>query len=377
MPHIQKMKSGKWKATIYTGKNPSTGKYQRKSKTFSTETEAKYWSATMEIDKHDGVNLNPGQYTVAEYLRQWLADYVEVNLSPTTYDDYRQTITGHVIPELGQIGLTELKPIHIQHYQSEKLKSGRKDGEGGLSNTTVQKHHRIISRALKQAVKLELIKSNPCNAISAPTRNKPEIETLSMQEIREMLAIIDEKNEWLYCFVTIVAFTGIRRGEALGLKWKDIDGNRLKIRRAAAAKTGEGTILKQMPKNKSSMRNIEIGETVIFALKKIKNIQNEAKIYLQDKYVDQGLVFCKDNGEMLSIDTPGRILKRILEGTDINCNLHKLRHSHATILVENGIDISVVQNRLGHSTSTTTRDIYVESTGKMQKQAVNVFEKTL
>ena len=379
MTHIQKTKSRTWKATIYVGKDPATGKYQRKSRTFDSKKEAEYWAAKSEVDKQDGVNLNPEQYTVAEYLRQWLSDYAEINLSPTTYDDYRTTVTGHIIPELGQIKLSELKPTHIQHYQSEKLKNGRKRGEGGLSNTTVQKHHRILSKALKQAVMLQLIKSNPCTAVPAPTRNNPEIETLNINEIRKMLEMIKDKNEWLYSFVATIAHTGLRRGEAMGLKWKDVDfdNHKLKIRRAAATKKGSGTIIKQMPKNHHSRRNIEIGETVIFALKKIKNKQKEIKMYLQDKYMDQDLVFCKENGEMYSIDTPARRLKRALSDTDIDCNLHKLRHSHATILVENGIDISVVQHRLGHSTSTTTRDIYVETTDNMQKEAVNVFEQSV
>lgn len=378
MAHIQKTKSGTWKATIYTGKDPSTGKYQRKSRTFDSKKEAEYWAAKTEVDKQDGINLNPEQYTVAEYLRQWLSDYAEVNLAATTYDDYRQTIEGHIIPAIGQIKLTELKPTHIQHYQSNKLKKGKKRGEGGLSSTTVKKHHRILNKALKQATLLQLIKSNPCSPVPAPRARKKEVETMNFSEIQKLLKLAEDK--WIYYPLTVAIYTGIRRSELMALKWKDVDFGRkkMKIKRGLVRKTGQGLIFKDIPKTNSSRRTIDISSTVIFALKKLKSEQNEKKLFLGDKYVDNDLIFCNEDGSKRSPNWTGRLMKRLLKDTELeNYTLHSLRHTHATLMLEKGVAVKVVQERLGHSTSTTTNDIYVHATETMQREAADIFEKSL
>ena len=379
MATYQQRESGNWKVTIYTGKDPSTGKYKRISRTFPTKEEAELWAAKKTVDKHEGIPINPEEYLVSDYLKQWLKDYVEVNLSPTTYDDYRTTITGHIIPALGQVKLTELRPDHIQNYQSEKLKNGRKDGKGGLSKRTVQKHHRILSKALKQATLLNLIKSNPCNPVAAPSPDKREIETLTTKQVNKLQNIV--KGTKIYEIVMTAIFTGMRRGEILGLGWDGVDFNRKKIyvKQVLVKKKGQGTVLKTYPKNKSSRRAIEISNKLINMLKKLKWQQKKNKnFYGEDYNHKDDLVFCFDDGSYIHPGRPGKILKRLLKGTGLEgYTLHQLRHTHATLMLENGVKDKVVAERLGHSTTRTTKDIYAHATETMQKEAVDIFDEAV
>lgn len=378
MAYYHKTKSGKYEVTVYAGKDPATGEYIRKTQRFAKKEEAKLWVSGMIIKKSKGIPTNPKEYTVKDYLLQWLSDYVEVNLSPTTYDDYRTTITGHIIPALGALKLEELQPQHIQTYQSDKLKNGRKDGKGGLSKRTVQKHHRILSKALKQATLLHLIPSNPCQPVPAPSLDKKEVDALTTEQLTKLLQLTE--NTDIHAIIMTAVYTGMRRSEILGLSWDNVNLKRKKIyvKQTLVSKTGEGAIIKTYTKNNSSRRTIDISDTLINVLKKVQWRQKKLKKYYKKQAKEDNLVFCHEDGSKLSPDNPGRNLNRIVEATELEwVTLHKLRHTHATLMIENGVDIKIVTERLGHSTTTTTHDIYVHATETMQKEAVDIFEKNI
>ena len=382
MAHYRVTESNSLEYFLYVGNEPSTGKPKKISKTFPNtrigKKEAELWVAEKTIDNYNSVNVNPKQYKLKDYLRQWLLDYVEVNLSPTTADGYRIIIEAHIIPVLGGLKLMELQPHHIQTYQSNKLKYGNLRTGEGLSNTTVQQHHRVLSKALKQAVLLKLMPNNPCQPVPAPKRKKKEVKTLERDKVNKFFNLI--KDHKVFYFVITALYTGMRRSEILALRWKDLDFKKKKVyvRRAMVHKKGVGSVIKEIPKNNASRRTIDIADSTVNALKKVKIEQNQHKlIYGEDYIKDMGdLIFCNENGSCMSVDTPGRQLKRLLEGTELEGQtLHKLRHTHATLMLENGTKIKVVQERLGHSTSQTTNDIYVHSTETMQKEAVDLFEQ--
>jgi len=372
MAHYRKTKSGKWEVEVSLGLNPANGRRKYKSKRFKRKKDAKDWAAKQEINKNMGIIIDAGDYTVEKYLNEWIDDH-KSNISPTTYDGYNMIIKKHLNLILGKIKLNNLKPIHIKNYFKSKRKSGRADGKkGGLSQKTLLQHYRVLSKALKEAVKMELLKRNPAQAVSSPKPKKKIIQAMNEKEINKLLKTAKNENEWTYNFIYLAVKTGMRRGELLGLRWKDINfkEKRLNIKNTLVT-TKNGTIFKE-PKTNASIRPIEISDDVISVLKSIQKNQNKRKIYLGTNYCKEyNLVFCKDNGEKYYPDTPTRRFKRIAKKVNLGqYHLHTLRHTHATLLLKAGVHPKIVQERLGHSSITQTLDTYSHVIPSMQREAI-------
>ena len=372
MAHYRKTKSGKWEVEVSLGLNPADGKRKYKSKRFKRKKDAKEWAAKQEINKNMGIVIDTGDYKIKEYLNEWIEDHKE-NLSPTTYDGYKMIIRVHLNPALGQLKLENLRPIHIKSYFRHKKKNGRADGKkGGLSQKTLLQHYRVLSKALKEAVKMELLKRNPAKAVSSPKPKKKVIQAMNEKQINKLLKVAKNENEWIYNFIYLAVKTGMRRGELLGLRWEDVNLNekQLNIRNTLVI-TKKGMIFKE-PKTSSSIRPIEITEDLISVLKSIQKNQNKRKIYLGLNYcTNNNLVFCKDNGEKFNPDTATRRFKRIAKKAGLDqFHLHTLRHTHATLLLKAGVHPKIVQERLGHSSITQTLDTYSHVIPSMQREAI-------
>ncbi|SDC69277.1 Site-specific recombinase XerD [Candidatus Frackibacter sp. WG11] len=377
MAHLRKLGQKKYKIIIELGRNPATGKRKRKTKTVNgTKKEAQKIMAKLIHEMETGTYVEPSKMTTAELLQKWLKEYCKPNLAPSRYANYREIIERHFIPELGSIQLKNLKPMHIQSYQSKKLTTGRQDGKpGGLSKTTVEKHNRILSQALKYAVKLQIIKSNPADPIKAPSPEEPEIKYLNKEQVNKVLK--ETKDKWIYNFIYISVNTGMRRGEMLGLRWKDIDLNKktIQVRQISQRIRNEGIIFKK-PKTKSSERLISISNNVVKAIKKIKREQSENKLLLgPNYYTKQNLVFCNEDGSPANPQGVTRRFKRVAKRAGFkDIRLHDLRHTHATLLLQEGVHPKVVQERLGHSSITQTLDTYSHVIPSLQQEAADKLE---
>lgn len=222
MAHLVNMGNKKWRIAIELGRDPRTGKRKRKYKTFhGTKKEAELEKLKMINKYKDGAPTE--DITVRDYLLKWLREYIKGKVAHTTYKDYEISIKKHLIPGLGRLKLKNLHARHIIKYQNDKLENGRLDGKGGLSNRSVQKHHRLLSQSLKNAVSpYEYINKNPCNGVKAPSPKPPEITPLTHKQAAKLLDLI-EYDVNFYTLVYFDLYTGLRRDELLALKWKDID----------------------------------------------------------------------------------------------------------------------------------------------------------
>lgn len=374
MPHIRKTSSGKYEILVSVGKD-SNGGYKYKSKTFDTKDEARDWAADIRLQLKQGINFNSENATLKEYLLKWLKEYARPNVAPTTYDGYEMIVKKHIIPVLGDIKLKELKPIHIQSYQNNRLNKGKIKGKGGLSSTTVLQHHRVLSKALKQAVMWQLIPNNPCKSIQAPKKADIEIQVMTKKELKY---IIDHADEKLKRVLIIAGYTGMRRSEILGLKWKYVDliNNSLAIKRALV-RTNDGIKIKK-PKTNSSQRSVAISTTLANLLKKIKKEQKEYKLYYGQDYKDNDLVFTHEDGECLKPDYISHGFKDLVRKLNMGqYKFHDLRHTHATLLLQSGEHPKKVQERLGHANISTTLDIYSHVTENMQKELADKFDQLM
>ncbi|MFW5795381.1 MAG: tyrosine-type recombinase/integrase, partial [Bacillota bacterium] len=341
MAYIRKTDSGNYEAFIDMGRDPGTGKRRRITKTFNTKRESKNWIAEKTHERDTGFGINFNKLSIKEYLKKWLQEYGKQNLSPTTYDGYEMIVNKHLIPALGALNLEELKPLHIVQYQNKKLRTGRKDGKsGGLSKKTVLQHHRVLNRALKQAVMWQLLSHNPMEAVSAPTPKQPDINFLTKQEIEELLEFAKEEDSWSYYFIYLAVNTGMRRGELLGLSWEHVDFNKqtIHVKQNLVRTKEEGMILKN-PKNRSSRRIIKIESDDVKVLIKLKKIQNKNKLLFGPEYNNKhNLIFAKANGERLYPNTATKRFSNLVKKLNFeNVRLHDLRHSHATLMLQAGV----------------------------------------
>lgn len=356
----------KWRISIELGKDPKTGKRRRKFKTVNgTKKEAQKVMLEM-VQKYEKGNFNEAEnITVEEYLKKWLYEYKKNDLSKTTFIDYKNIIGNHLAPYLGNLKLKDIEERHIIKYQNDKLQNGRIDGNGGLSKRSVQYHHRVLSQALKHAVfPYKLIENNPCRSINAPSPKNTEVFPLSQNQANKLLDSL-KNNLNFYTLIYVALYTGLRRGELLALRWKDIDldNKRLSVRRSVVEISGEGLIYKE-PKNENSKRAVDFDEDVA-------NILNYYRKRQFKYYKNDAIVFLHKDGSVIRPDYVTKKYKKEAKKLGLNkTRFHDLRHTHASWLLQLGENPKVVQERLGHHDVSITLDIYSHVIPSMQKDAV-------
>lgn len=323
-----------------------------------------------------GIYVEPNKINLGDFLERWLEDYAKSALRPTTFQTYATLIHKHITPALGVIILNKLQPIAIQRFYNEKLENGRADQSGGLSTQTVRYFHAILREALGHAVKWQLLHRNPCELVDPPSIRKKEITTLDTKDVNHFLGIA--KQDRYYISFLIAITTGLRRGEILGLRWKDVDfeSKALSIRKNLVILNNKPTL--QDPKTKDSSRFVTLPSLVINALIEHKRIQDEEKQMIGDDYNTLDLVICTSVGTPVGPRNLLRSFHNLLKKADLpKMRLHELRHSHATLMLKQGEHPKVVSERLGHSNTRITMDIYSHVLPNMQQEAVDRFEKSL
>lgn len=374
---IFKDKSGNWRGVITIGVN-ADGSQKRKTFYGKTRNEVadKVNKALSDLRNH--ICIESVKMPLSEWLSHWLSTYAVHDLRRSTYVSYETYIRGHIIPLLGNVPLCKLTPQRLQEFYNYKLEKGRLDGKGGLDPKTIRNLHNMLHKALEQAVKLELIPKNPCNATNLPKKTKKEVRYLSVNEQSQLLQAI--KGERLGIGILLDIFTGLRLGELLGLTWENINLKRGSIRvcktinRLKSFEQGADTSTKIYvgePKTQKSKRTIPIFQEMIDALKEYKKEQDLEKENCYGIYQDKGYLLCNEIGEPLDPKTYQDFFKRMLKKAGLrDINFHALRHTFATRALEKGIPAKTVSELLGHSSITITLDLYSHVTEELKTEAV-------
>ncbi|MDA1271793.1 MAG: tyrosine-type recombinase/integrase [Chloroflexi bacterium] len=245
---VEQRSPGTWSIRVELLPDPQTGKRRQKRTTFKgakREAEKRLSQILHEVDT--GSFVNPAKLTVGDFLRQWLKDYVETGVRATTKEGYQIIIEKHLIPNLGNIPLSQLQPAHLQAYYSKALNEGRSDGKGGLSARTVKHHHRVLSEALGHAVRWGLAGRNVALAVDPPRTEGKEMQVLDGAGITRLLEAA--QGTVYYPAIHLAVFTGMRRSEILGLRWRDLDldGSALAVNQVLHVLHG-GSVIFQKPK---------------------------------------------------------------------------------------------------------------------------------
>jgi integrase len=362
--HIRERSPGHW-AIILDQRDSATGKRKRKWHTFKgTKREAQIECARLISEMKGGAYIEPSKMTLAQFLERWL-DNVTPRISPRTHERYAEIVRKNIIPVLGSIQLPKLRPAHIARAYSDALAGGRRDGKGGLAPTTVIYMHRIIKQALGQAVRWELLARNPADAVDPP---KAERRTLSTYDMAQTAALLDAlRGSRLRFPVLIAVMCGLRRGEIVALRWKDID---LAAGRMAVVASAEQTTtgVRYKPPKSGKGRSVALSETVLAELRQHRLAQAEELLRLGARQSDMTFVYTRQDGEPMQ----PRSLSQMWAATDTGLPripFHNLRHAHATHLLAMGVHPKVASERLGHSRVGITLDLYSHVLPGMQEDA--------
>jgi integrase len=311
-----------------------------------------------------------GKYTVSGWMEEWFENVAKLKVRPSSHQTYRGYIDHHIAPNIGKIPLEKLSTMDLQKPYRKLMSKGRVERieaahqPKGLSTKTVRNINQVISSAMDFAVAQKIISENPCKAVALPKVEHTEMQTIPAEQLQAFLK--EAKETGVYEMYYIELATGLRRGELLGLKWTDIDWKNgiIKVRRSIARVNGE--IVESALKTKNSYRAVSISPQAIEVLK-----QQKAKAY--DAYV-----FPSPNGGPISPDSVNNMLKRVLARAGIpKGRFHDLRHTFATIALQNGVDIKTVSGMLGHFSAGFTLDTYAHVTTSAQKEAAETMGNVL
>jgi len=272
--------------------------------------------------------------------------------------------------------LPKLKPLHIQAYYTDAIESGRRDGKGGLSTTTVLQHHRILRKALQQAVRWQLLSLNPADSVTPPRKSYQEMGVLDEQQALSLIKAAEGGR--YYIPILLVVTTGMRRGEVLGLRWRDVDLDKGIIHvRQTLTRVGNEIKFKQ-PKTAKSRQSVAMLPLTTEALRVRKKHQAEERLALGPAYNDMDLVCVRPDGDPLKPGSFSNTVIALAEKLGLpRITLHGLRHSHASHLFRLGQHPKLVSERLGHSGTGITQDLYTHMLPGMQDSAALELDKAL
>ncbi len=377
--HIYKRSIDSWTVVYDTGRDPVTGRRRQVSKAVrgtKKDAERELRRTLNQIDS--GMYVAQSRFTVSEFLEAWLTEYVEPNLSAKTRIRYESIVQQHLIPAFGHIRLRSLRPRHVSPQYARWADSGRKNEEqGGLSPRTIVNHHRVLKGALGYAVQQQVLAANPADSVKPPRVAPPNIKVLDRPQLGHLLEIA--KSTSIGPIVHLAGHTGMRQGEVLAVRWSDVnlDNGTLRVERALEYIPGEGIRFKT-PKTARSRRTVTLSNSLVRALRRARAAQAQRRLSMGEGYGDQDLVFATQTGRPLSPRNVLREFGKLVDRAGIpKIRFHDLRHTYATILLNEGVPISVVSERLGHSTPTTTLNVYAHVLPNVQQALADKLDAIL
>jgi integrase len=361
-------KKGTWSIVIELDKDAATGKRRQQWLTVQgskRDAERCLGETLHQLDT--GVYIEPNKTRLADYLHRWLVDYVRLNLSPRTAEGYEHILQRYIIPEIGNIILTQLKPEHLQRYYSQTQNKG-------LSAQTVRHHHTVLHKALETAIEWGLVIRNAADAVTPPRATCPEMQTWNEDEIGKFLEAA--KTTPYYALFYTALFTGARRSELLALRWQDIDFllGQIYINRSLHVLKG-GMVVYKAPKSAKGRRTVAMPPSLYLVLDEYRKAREAESLLISMSLPDGDLIF-STLGKPLLPNTVTHAWIKLVRRTGIKViRFHDTRHTHASLMLKQGIHPKVVQERLGHSTIAITLDTYSHITPGLQEAAAKRFDE--
>ena len=364
----------KWKCTEDGPRDPITGERRQVTRRADTkkEAKAKVDAAISEMKQNDNQPLTKN-LRFKDYLPDWLETYKKGKVKPSTYEAHKRNIKTYLNPTFGQMKVTDLTRHQYQKFINELLEDRK--------TTTVKHINATMSNALKMAVDQNMIIKNPCTGIiikKVEEVTSKKIHFWNKNEIKDFLQTCKTDNMMYYYLFLMLIRTGLRKGEAMALQWEDIDIEKceININKTLIYHLSKEEAAFGPPKTPNSYRRIKIDQFLIDELKNLQHIQKKNKLQYGDKYSKLNFVFCKSNGNRMRERTIQTAFERIKRKSGVtNIVIHDLRHTHAVMLLEAGVSMKEIQERLGHKDIMTTGNIYSHVTDAMELKSIDKFSE--
>ena len=375
---VRKRSDGRWEGRYTAGRNEETGKLIYKSVLARTQAECKrllreaIWNReyktdpqprpAQEVKEPSMQRMDSQAFTVAQWLQTWYDLYAKQNIRESTQLQYSYFMNHLIIPQIGEVPLSQLTGLRLQILYQDLRTNGRvhsqKRTSSGLSPKTVRCVHMLLHAALEQAVRSGIIPKNPTMECKPPKLERKEMKVIQPEQIGDYLHAAAERNVLPLFFLKLT--TGLRRGELLALLWSDLDMQNRSISVTKSVSRLNGELVVSQPKTQHSIRTLLIPQQAVDLL------VQEHSLHLNNPYMFPS----PTTGTMYSPETVARIHKRILRDAGLeDCRFHDLRHTFATLALQNGVDIKTLSGMLGHYSSGFTLDTYTHVTRKMQEEA--------
>ncbi len=358
---------------------------------FKTKTEVKNAMAKVMNEVNERTFIQPSNTIYADFMADWLED-MKPKVKLRTWENYKRLVDKHILPSrknskgktvgLGRLALEKITPRHVQDLYNYLTDSG------DLVDENIQKCHTLINKSLRQAKLWKLIRDNPAELVERPTVQKKEMQVWSMEESKRFLEAA--ANDRLYIVFLLAITTGMRQGEILGLRWKDVDFEK-RILSVTQILNHDGKSFDVGAKTLSGQRPIRLDKETTNALAKHQIKSKEERMKYADVFEDKGLVVCTRFGSPVSPRNVNRTFDRIVEGINAKIDerraageetgdhlkkirFHDLRHTHVTILIKNRETPQAIAERLGWS-DTRMIDKYAHIRPDIQEDVADAFGK--
>ena len=351
------------------------GKRVRKWSTFKgTKRQAQNECARLISAIRGGTYVEPSKTTLAQFFERWL-EHMRSQISPKSHARYSELARKNIVPFLGSVMLTKLRPVAISDAYRKALTEGRRDGAGGLSPQTVTHMHRVLKQALGQAVKWELLARNPADAVDPPKSRGAPMQTYDLDQTAQLIEAMRPTRMFIPTLLAVPC--GMRRGEIAALRWRSVDLDAARLAVVESAEQVGSRVRYKLPKNGKG-RTLALAATMVEELRAHRVRQAEELLKVGVRLSDGLFVVAQTDGSPLQPDSITQDWFRKLEGTSLpRVRFHDLRHAHATHLLMNGVNPKVASERLGHSKVGITLDLYSHVLPGMQEDAAQRVDAAL
>jgi integrase len=355
----------RYSVIVELDRDPVTGKRRREWHSgYPTKRAAEAARVEILSRLQRGEHVAPSRLTVADFLiERWLPAKAAA-LAPSTHESYARNVRVHIVPGVGSVPLQSLSADLLTTFYGERLRSG-------LSARTVRYMHTIVSAALKDAVRWGLLVRNVASAATPPSASAAKAPTMRTWTAEHLRAFLEHvRTDRLHAAWHVLATSGMRRGELLGLAWQavDLDAGRIAITRTLIEGPGEPRFSE--PKTKRSRRSVALDPETVAVLREHRRRQLEERLAWGPAYQDRELVFSREDGSPIWPRTFSRAFAAHVKAAELpTIRLHDLRHTHATLALAAGVHPKVVQERLGHASVGITLDTYSHAIPAMQEDA--------
>ena len=388
---IEKRGKNSYRLTVSEGFDLNGKPMIHRKTVHGNKKDAEVELAKFVTEVQNGLVIDGKSLKFSEFTEIWKRDYGSKELAPSTYKRYCRMLETRLLPYFGHFYINKIKPTDIMKFYDLLEKDTqlvRKKGNNGsktkkpLSGKTILEHHRLLRAMLHKAVYWQLIVANPAERVQPPKARKPKRKSYDDEQTKmllENLELLPSEDTKYKVAIILTVFTGVRLGELMGLEWTDVDFKNgiISINRSSQYLSDMGVFTK-VPKTESSIREIAIPEFIIFLLEEYKLWYEEQKSIYGELWTNSDRLFVQADGKPMHPSTISKWFVKYVGQIGLPViNFHGLRHTNASLLVAQNIDIAVISARLGHAQISTTLDFYVHPLLSHNRKAGYALENLL